>query len=242
MLRPFLIIGVGGSGGKTLRGIKYQLELKLQQVGWKSGIPAAWQFLHFDTPTAQDGVDFAVPVPSSSGVPGPREHRRELQHHLPVDRERALVERGRAPRHPAAAAESGAGQGRCDQGCGAVPRRRARRRPRGDAGHRRPRRAGRIARLNDAAALAELQTLGQLLRARGDGRRRKSHRDRHLIDRGRLRRRSVPRHHRDRQVDGRSSSRGRTSSSASSTRPTSSTSSTSPPACRATRSRRSPRR
>ncbi len=96
MLRPFLIIGVGGSGGKTLRGIKYQLELKLQQVGWKSGIPAAWQFLHFDTPTAQDGVDFAIPFLPPPGVPGPRQHRRELQHRLQVDRERALVERGGA--------------------------------------------------------------------------------------------------------------------------------------------------
>ena len=61
MLRPFLLIGVGGSGGKTLRGIKYQLELKLQQLGWEGGIPAAWRFLHFDTPTVQDGMEYQAP-------------------------------------------------------------------------------------------------------------------------------------------------------------------------------------
>jgi hypothetical protein len=61
MLRPFLIVGVGGSGGKTLRGLKHQLELKLQQVGWRDGIPDAWQLLHVDTPTAQDGQDFPLP-------------------------------------------------------------------------------------------------------------------------------------------------------------------------------------
>ena len=61
MLRPFLIVGVGGSGGKTLRGLKHQLELKLQQIGWREGIPEAWQLLHVDTPTAQDGQDFPLP-------------------------------------------------------------------------------------------------------------------------------------------------------------------------------------
>ena len=140
-------------------------------------------------------------LPSPSGVPRPREHRCELPHHLPVDRERALVERGGVPRHPAAAAESGAGQGRRDQGCGAVPRGRARRRPRGDPGHRdcgprslrTPQRCRGDGRTPDPRAAAS--------RARYEWR-RKSHRDRHLIDRGRLRSRSVPRHHRDRQVDG----------------------------------------
>jgi len=61
MLRPFLIVGVGGSGGKTLRGLRHSLTLRLQQAGWTEGIPSAWQLLHIDTPLAQDGADYALP-------------------------------------------------------------------------------------------------------------------------------------------------------------------------------------
>jgi hypothetical protein len=58
MLRPFLLVGVGGSGGKTLRAVRESLELSLKAAGWDEGIPEAWQFLHFDTPVKQDGADF----------------------------------------------------------------------------------------------------------------------------------------------------------------------------------------
>ena len=34
MLRPFLLIGVGGSGGKTLRIIKHELKRRLAEIGW----------------------------------------------------------------------------------------------------------------------------------------------------------------------------------------------------------------
>lgn len=61
MLSPFLLIGVGGSGGKTLRAVRYALDMKLRLSGWEHGLPAAWQFLHFDTPLAQDGRDFPAP-------------------------------------------------------------------------------------------------------------------------------------------------------------------------------------
>lgn len=61
MLRPFLIIGVGGSGGKTLRAVRYELELRLQAAGWDRGMPEAWQFLHFDTPAVQDGAEYPAP-------------------------------------------------------------------------------------------------------------------------------------------------------------------------------------
>src|SRR5690554_955741 len=60
MLRPFLMVGVGGSGGKTLRAVRHALTLKLGQLGW-SGIPAAWQFLHFDSPVKQDGNELDLP-------------------------------------------------------------------------------------------------------------------------------------------------------------------------------------
>ena len=54
MLRKFLIIGLGGSGGKTLRYLKQNLEEKFEEIGWEDGMPAGWQFLHIDTPAAQD--------------------------------------------------------------------------------------------------------------------------------------------------------------------------------------------
>jgi hypothetical protein len=58
MLRPFLLVGVGGSGGKTLRAVRDALLLRLQQEHWSDGWPDAWQFIHVDSPTAQDGTEF----------------------------------------------------------------------------------------------------------------------------------------------------------------------------------------
>ena len=61
MLRPFLLIGVGGSGGKTLRVIRDDLERRLQQAGWTGDLPKAWQFLQVDVPTVADGSDPDLP-------------------------------------------------------------------------------------------------------------------------------------------------------------------------------------
>lgn len=54
MLRKFLILGLGGSGGKTIRYIKQALQEWFRQVGWEGGMPTGWQFLHIDTPASQD--------------------------------------------------------------------------------------------------------------------------------------------------------------------------------------------
>lgn len=62
MLRPILFIGLGGAGGKTLRAIKQQLHQDLTAKGYDAGIPTAWQFLHIDTPTVQDGATFPSPM------------------------------------------------------------------------------------------------------------------------------------------------------------------------------------
>ena len=60
MLRPLLIIGVGGAGGKTIRAMKQELNRILESSGYTDGIPAAWQFLQIDT--TYDGVDFPAPM------------------------------------------------------------------------------------------------------------------------------------------------------------------------------------
>lgn len=53
-MRPFLVIGLGGSGGKTIRYLKQGLSEWLEEIGWTAGLPQGWQFIHIDTPDAQD--------------------------------------------------------------------------------------------------------------------------------------------------------------------------------------------
>ena len=60
MFRPMLIIGVGGSGGKTLRSMKQAIERRLETARYAGGIPGCWQFLQIDT--TYDGQDFPAPM------------------------------------------------------------------------------------------------------------------------------------------------------------------------------------
>ena len=57
MYRRMLFIGLGGSGGKTLRFMKAGLNEWLERHGWDEGIPTGFQFAHIDTPTEPDGKD-----------------------------------------------------------------------------------------------------------------------------------------------------------------------------------------
>ena len=63
MLRPFLLIGIGGSGGKTLRVVREDLEWRLRESGWPANepFPQAWQFLHIDVASYPDGDEPDLP-------------------------------------------------------------------------------------------------------------------------------------------------------------------------------------
>lgn len=52
--RRMLFVGLGGSGGKTLRFLKRDLLIWLDEQKWTGGIPQGIQFLHIDSPTLQD--------------------------------------------------------------------------------------------------------------------------------------------------------------------------------------------
>jgi hypothetical protein len=62
MLSPFLIIGVGGSGGKTIRSMRQTLLRRLRAKGWKGEFPEAWQFLEIDTISTQGNGNFSAPL------------------------------------------------------------------------------------------------------------------------------------------------------------------------------------
>ena len=55
MLRPLMIVGVGGSGGKTVRRLRQSLQRQLRRVeGWSGDIPKAWQMVWIDWPATQE--------------------------------------------------------------------------------------------------------------------------------------------------------------------------------------------
>jgi len=74
MNRRMIFIGLGGSGGKTIRFLKREIKRWLKQSGWEGDIPVGWQFLHIDSPTAQDGTSVEVdmlPNDEYLGLVGP---------------------------------------------------------------------------------------------------------------------------------------------------------------------------
>jgi hypothetical protein len=63
VFHKYLFVGLGGSGGKTLRFLKRDIERWLERNGQSNQIPAGWKFLHIDTPTNPDGNELNHLVP-----------------------------------------------------------------------------------------------------------------------------------------------------------------------------------
>jgi Tubulin like len=61
VLQKFFFVGVGGSGGVTLRMLRALLASRLVDAGYRGGIPAAWQFAHIDVPLLQETRPEDVP-------------------------------------------------------------------------------------------------------------------------------------------------------------------------------------
>src|SRR5215218_8510367 len=61
MLQPFLFVGVGGSGGKTLRVLREELQHQLVGARWERPFPVAWQFVQIDVPYRPDGDEADLP-------------------------------------------------------------------------------------------------------------------------------------------------------------------------------------
>ena len=68
MLSQVMLVGVGGSGGKTLRVLRQTLLRRLRQVGWEgTDLPDAWQMLWIDSVSTQvaDGFPEKLLPPDS---------------------------------------------------------------------------------------------------------------------------------------------------------------------------------
>ena len=63
MLTPYLFVGLGGSGGKTLQYLKHFLQTRLDQVDYQGEFPKGWKFIWFDVPTSQDLLDSDLGIP-----------------------------------------------------------------------------------------------------------------------------------------------------------------------------------
>ncbi|WP_448627706.1 tubulin-like doman-containing protein [Geodermatophilus sp. URMC 64] len=64
------VVGLGGSGGKTLQYQMDQLRSELGAIGWTADhLPRCWEFVHVDVPPTPDGVDAGLPptVPMQGG-------------------------------------------------------------------------------------------------------------------------------------------------------------------------------
>jgi hypothetical protein len=58
----FLMIGVGGSGGETVRYTMREIDRELRRIGWRGPLPRAWQFMHVDVRQKPDDLKASMPA------------------------------------------------------------------------------------------------------------------------------------------------------------------------------------
>jgi hypothetical protein len=81
-MRKFLFVGVGGSGGKTLRFIKSVLRSRLAEAGYTGPLPGAWQFVQIDLPPGDDTAVGVVPETLGASYKGIAPAGVNYEHHL----------------------------------------------------------------------------------------------------------------------------------------------------------------
>lgn len=87
MAKSFLLIGIGGSGGKTLRYAEREVNRRLNEIKWGEGMPDAWRFLHIDVPSQPDVAEGDVPADTGKtstylGLASPDHQYRDYDHDL----------------------------------------------------------------------------------------------------------------------------------------------------------------
>jgi hypothetical protein len=61
-MQKFLLIGLGGSGGKTVRYLWREIRRRLKDAGWEGDVPGAFRFIHIDCPEQTDIIEGDVPA------------------------------------------------------------------------------------------------------------------------------------------------------------------------------------
>lgn len=69
-MRKFLFIGVGGSGGGTLRFLRKSIADRLAVAGYDGPFPEAWQFIQLDLPPNDDKLGGRLPATLGSAYRG----------------------------------------------------------------------------------------------------------------------------------------------------------------------------
>lgn len=69
-MQKFFVVGLGGSGGKTLQFLMDSLRSELQGRWTEDRLPACWKFVHVDLPAEGDGVgeDYPPVVKKQGGI------------------------------------------------------------------------------------------------------------------------------------------------------------------------------
>ena len=118
-LQPAILVGVGGSGGKSLRTLRQTLLRRLRAVGWESHeLPAAWQMVAIDTITVNSADGYPEELLPSANYLGlvPKDVaygqiRDTLLRSVPAPQRQSAFG-GWLPREIAIPVEKGAGQNR----------------------------------------------------------------------------------------------------------------------------------